>query len=64
VSGVTEQDAKIILSTLFSALIGATLRNALVCIGNGCYTTDIHDITVAIISIILFLVLFITVEKA
>jgi hypothetical protein len=52
--GLTHTDAKIIVSTLFSALIGVTLASALDCIGNGCWTTDLRDIVTASISIIVF----------
>ncbi|HKM51136.1 MAG TPA: hypothetical protein VJZ75_08155 [Candidatus Bathyarchaeia archaeon] len=52
---LTQTDAKIIVSTLFSALIGVTVGNALNCIGNGCWTTDLRDILTACASIIVFL---------
>ena len=56
--GFTKSDLKIIVSTLFSAIIGVAIANALTCLGNQCSLADVHDVLIACLSIILFLVIF------
>jgi len=56
--GFTKSDIKIIVSTLFSAIIGVAIANALTCAGNQCSLADAHDVLIACSSIILFLVIF------
>ena len=56
--GFTKSDVKIIVSTLFSAIIGVAIANALTCLGNQCSLSDAHDVLIVGFSIILFLVIF------
>lgn len=61
---VDRADAKIIVSTFFSALIGVTLGNAVTCIGNGCWATDARDITVASLTVLSFLIVYFIIVRS
>jgi len=58
----TEDDIKIIVSTLFSAIIGVAIGNALTCLGE-CLDTDVRDILSAAVSILMFLIIFYLITK-
>jgi len=58
----TKDDLKIIVSTLFSAIIGVTIGNALTCLGE-CLTTDVRDVLFAAVSILMFLIIFYLITK-